>query len=439
MIPRLRPTIGMKELATCLLPAANNAVPRFEQAFAMLTEQEHAISFPYGRTALVCLLEALGIRQKEIICPAWTCVVVPHAIVESENEPVFVDCATGDYNMDLAAAAREIGAKTGAIIPTSIFGHPVDLDALDTLRQQYPHIPIIQDCAHSFSASWKCRQVQKEGIAAIFGLNISKLLTSIFGGMVTTDDASLAKELVKVRAHRIAPPVLAKSIKNRMYLLASSCALLPPIYGTINKIEQSGLLNRFVQYYDEKKITMPHDWLEGMSKIQAEVGIHQIRHYTSILDMRREAAAFYSRSLAGVSGVTLPRWHDGATWSHYTIRVKNRDELLRKALKSGIQLGWLIEYCIPELYAYRSRQGYRDCPEARMLASESVNLPVWGGKPVAERVGEFLKRAMPKSCTPGKAGGLKGNEPLKAVLIYEPPKGAAYNNRNWSTRWSSFS
>lgn len=378
MIPRLSPTVGFDEILACCLPAPLSRVQEFENAFAQLMDQEEAVAFPYGRTGLVCLLEALGIRNKEVICPAWTCVVVPHAVVQSGNEPVFVDCARENYNMDLAAAEHETGPGTGAIIATSIFGQPVDLDALDRLRAAHPDIPVIQDCAHSFAARWNGRPVQKEGIAALFGLNVSKLITSIFGGMVTTDDRSLATELRKVRALRIASPSRLKAWKCRAYFPAAVGSLFPPVYGLVNALERSGFLDRFVKYYDETKICMPSDWLEGMTGVQGAVGLRQIKRYKQIIEARQRAAAFYTEHLKEISGITLPAWHEGATWSHYTIRVKSREELLRAALIQGIQLGRLIEYCIPDMATYKQRPGYRDCPEARLLAGEAVNLPVWG-------------------------------------------------------------
>ena len=379
MIPRLRPCIGWPELLALCMPARKGAVPEFERGFAALMEQGYAAAFPYGRTGLACLLEALGIRDKEIICPAWTCVVVPHAIVYSGNEPVFVDSRPEDYNMDLEAAEREITARTGAIIPTSLFGHPVDLDCLAGLRARHPGLPVIQDCAHSFAASWNGKPVQKEGIAAVFGLNISKLITSIFGGMVTTDDAALARELCRVREYTISPASWRKEWKNRLYLPAAAMALYPPVYGAINTLERMGSLNRFVKYYDEVAIDMPKDWQEGMGAVQAAVGIRQLTRYADIITRRRGTAAFYHKQLAGLPDIKLPPWAEGATWSHYTIRVKKREELLRQALRQGIQLGWLVEYNIPDMAAYRNRPGFRDCPAARMLAREAVNLPMWGG------------------------------------------------------------
>jgi dTDP-4-amino-4,6-dideoxygalactose transaminase len=227
-------------------------------------------------------------------------------------------------------------------------------------------------------------------------LNISKLITSIFGGMVTTDDSALALELRRAREYAILPPSWRKEWKSRLYLPAAAMALWPPLYGVINRLERMGGLNRFVKYYDEARIDMPGDWQEGMGAVQAAVGLEQVGRYKDIIAGRREAAAFYHERLAGLPGISLPPWEEGATWSHYTIRVKHREDLLRKALCQGIQLGWLVEYCIPDMQAYRTRPGFRDCPAARALACEAVNLPLC--EKGAPKVTDFLRRYCTEEC-----------------------------------------
>ena len=81
MIPRLRPYISKDEFDSLIF--GKTTVADFEIEFANFTNQKHAIAFPYGRTALYILLKSLNISSKEIIVPAYTCVVVPHAIVSS--------------------------------------------------------------------------------------------------------------------------------------------------------------------------------------------------------------------------------------------------------------------------------------------------------------------------------------------------------------------
>ncbi len=243
-------------------------------------EATYALAFPHGRTALMILLEALGLKDKEVIVPAYTCVVVPHAVVYSGNKPVFVDSQEPDFNMDLAKVPRAITKDTGAIIATSIFGYPCNLDQLDAIRQTSGRgIPVIQDCAHSFGARWKGRSVQNAGIAAIFGLNISKLLTSIFGGMITTDDKDLYARLRALRSSRLKPGTWRKSLARLAYILAVYPAFYAPVYTMTNWLERSGILARFTRYYDESIIDMPGGYLDGMVPIEARLGQANLKRY----------------------------------------------------------------------------------------------------------------------------------------------------------------
>ncbi len=389
MIPRLKPTLGWAELKAAFSPPGKDDVRLFEEAFAKLMGQKYALAFPYGRTGMILLFEALGFQDKEIICPAYTCVVVPHAIVLSGNRPVFVDCAAGEFNMDLDQVESVINENTGAIIATSLFGYPVNLDKLDEIKKKHPHVQIIQDCAHSFAAEWKGRPVQKEGIAAVFGLNISKILTSIFGGMITTDDEAMFLKLKNLRNSRLKAPSWKKSGKRLLYLLAVYPSFWGPVYGLINRLERSGFLNRFVKYYDETKIEMPEDYLEGLCNIEARVGLTNIKKYKQIITNRRVAASHYFDFILENSDFILPLKVKGATYSHFVVQVKNKNHWLLSTIGFGLQLGWLIEYCIPEMEAYGAANP-GEYPIASKYALKTINLPVWGGVKEARKVTSLL-------------------------------------------------
>lgn len=388
MIPRLRPAAGLREIAAAF--AARSSVADFEAAFAATLEQEHAIAFPYGRTALLMLFDALGLRDREIILPAYTCVVVAHAIVLSGNRPVFVDSEPGGFNMDLDKAEAAITERTGAIIATSIHGYPVDLDRLAALSERHPHVTVIQDCAHSFGARWKGRLVNKAGVAAVFGLNVSKIMTSIFGGMLTTDDAAFAAELRAVRdrgltgSHR-------RGLARALYLSAALPALSPALFGLVQRISRLGLIDQFVTYYDETLIDMPADHLVQIGRAEASVGVVQCAAYPDIVRRRQEIAAFYDAALRSAFGEALPPLAEGGTYSHYVLRVPDPQPLTVAALGRGVELGRVIDYCIPDMPAYRDMTaGQGPFEETRRLNRTVVNVPIWVDAQRARRVADVL-------------------------------------------------
>ncbi len=378
MIPRFRPALGIAELTAALRLAQSNDVERFEAAFAFAVGQLYAVAFPYGRTALLVLFKALGIEGQQIICPAYTCVVVPHAIVIGGNTPAFVD-AGADANMNLALAEHAIGPNTGALIATSIFGNPVDLDHLQAIAQRHPELVIIQDCAHSFTATWKGQRVNQAGRAAIFGLNASKIMTSIFGGMVTTDDSELASALIAERSRLVAPAPLLKSVTRLLYFGALYAAFWPPLFGLTETLRHAGLLDRFTRYYDEATIDMPADYLTALTPVEARIGSVQARRLDSFIAARRTYADYYRSALSQERALSWIAGAEGSSYSHIVARVANRGHVLRAAARRGVQLGEVIEYAIPEMAAYRKWGDLQGpFPVAHALAREPINLPSSG-------------------------------------------------------------
>ncbi len=382
MIPRFKPYLDKKELLAALRPA-QDAVERFEAEFARTFEAKYALAFPYGRSALWAFLKTMDIQDAEIIMPAYTCSVVAHAIVLSGNSPRFVDITLHDYNMDLDQVAEVINERTQAIIATHLFGYPLNVNRLSEIvrdaENRYGHkIWVIQDCAHSFGAKWKGKLVCNASDAALFGLNISKMMTSIFGGMLTTNDEALATRLKEWRDRHFIRPGVSKSLRRQLYLVAVYAAFNEHVYGFVNWLQESTpLLDQLTKaYHLDEKIHFPPDYLDQILGVEAQVGLAQLCKYPEIVRRRQKNALYYSAHVPKVDGWTLPPLLDGATFSHYVIRVPNRLSILKALQSKGIQLGQLIEYSIPHLNAYKVYAADSDYPNSRHCSEVMINLPV---------------------------------------------------------------
>ncbi len=385
MIPRLKPFLGQAELAA-LFRRQPRAVPHFEEAFARLFESQFALAFPYGRSALWAFFKAVGLEQAEIIMPAYTCVVVAHAIVLSGNIPRFVDITLHDYNMDLDQVAAAITARTGAIVATHLFGYPLDVNRLqDIVRQAETHyghkIWVIQDCAHAFGARWQGQLVCPAGDVALFGLNISKTITSIFGGMLTTNDPALAERLQAWRDAHFAQPGALKAWRRRLYLLAIYPAFNEQVYGLVNWLQdETPLLNRLTKaYHLDEQVRFPPDYAEQMAAVEAQVGLAQLPKYAQIVQQREMLARYYADQLRGMPPLIMPPLVEGATYSHFVIRTPDRPATLRDLAQRGVQLGQLIEYSVPHLPAYRTYAADTDYPNSLVCSRTTINLPMHAG------------------------------------------------------------
>ncbi|HIA36219.1 MAG TPA: hypothetical protein EYN89_05655 [Flavobacteriales bacterium] len=381
LIPRLKPYINYKELLAAIVPSIG-AVPKFERAFANKFGRERGTMFSHGRSALYSLLKVWKLTNVEVICPAYTCVVVPHAIHLSGNIPVFVDSSDNSFNMDLGKLENTIGPKTRAVVVTHLFGCPMDVvkiqEIIDKKEKEYGNkIYVIQDVAHSFGAKWEGKLVTKYGDAAFFGLNISKILTSVFGGIAIYNDNALEKKLKIFRKENMESSFF-KGLKRLAYLFATFIAFYPPIYSFINWLERKGFLNSFTVYYNEEKIDMPSDWNTLPCALEARVGLAQLKKYDRIIELRQQAAAFYSNKLKEKEGIKFLDYPSGNTYSHFVGLVENRKQWLEKYAKKGIQLGILIEYSCPHMKAYKYRKS-EDYPNSSNYSQHTINFPNWPG------------------------------------------------------------
>lgn len=383
MIPRLKPAFDYAELAAALRPSSGHDVERFEQACAGMFEAAEAVAFPYGRTALKSFFEAVGLQGAEVIAPSYTCVVVQHAVVLSGNIPVFVDNTLVDYNMDLDQVAGAITERTGAIVATHLFGYPIDVARLRAIvteaEQRFGRkIWLIQDCAHGFSARWNGHLVCRDGDAGLFAFNISKVASSIFGGLLTFNDRALAARVRRWRDAHLTPGRAAKSIARLAYLLATYPAFHPAVYGLVHYLQyRTPLLDRLTKaYHLDHEVRFPPDAGESMLPIEARVGLAQMGKYPWLIARRREHAACYAAALREVPDWVLPPLVEGATYSHYPVRVANRQQTVDHFSRHGVHVGEVVEYSVAHLPAYRQFAQSQDLPNALYCSEHMVNLPI---------------------------------------------------------------
>ncbi len=201
MIPRLSPNYNIQECLSTMLPASSNNVVKLEYAFCLRTQHQNAIAFRYGRSGLYYLLKALGDGTgKYVVIPAYSCVVVAHAVVEAGYTPIFLDNEVDKLqpsNQAYFDILKEHGPQIAMIVPTHLFRITEDAQELyEYTKQHYPDIFVLQDCAHGFF----CKDdngttAAHYGDGALFGMNISKLANSVKGGMITIIDDKIAAKV----------------------------------------------------------------------------------------------------------------------------------------------------------------------------------------------------------------------------------------------------
>ena len=167
----------------------------FETRFAADCGAKHCFAVANGTVSLELILRAMGIGYgDEVILPPWTFIATFSSIVFTGATPVFADIDADTYCLSAADTERKITPRTKAIVAVAVAGRPVDFDAFEVLSKKYG-VRLIVDAAQAVGASWRGRRICTYGDAASVSCQNTKNLTAGEGGIITTNDDSLAERL----------------------------------------------------------------------------------------------------------------------------------------------------------------------------------------------------------------------------------------------------
>jgi dTDP-4-amino-4,6-dideoxygalactose transaminase len=168
---------------------------RFENRFARLFGVKHAFACASGTAALHCAIAALDLEPgDEIITTSITDMGALTPILYQGAIPVFADVDPRTCNITARAIEKRISPRTKAIIVTHLFGNPCEMSDIMDIARHY-EIPVIEDCAQSFLATYDHRKTGTIGAIGCFSLQQGKHITTGEGGVVVTNDDALARRL----------------------------------------------------------------------------------------------------------------------------------------------------------------------------------------------------------------------------------------------------
>jgi UDP-2-acetamido-2-deoxy-ribo-hexuluronate aminotransferase len=177
-------------------------VAELEEKLSAYTGAKHCISVANGTDALQIAQMALGIGVgDEVITPGFTYIATAETVALLGARPVYVDIDPSTYNLDPALLEASITARTKAIIPVSLYGQCADMDAINTIATKHG-IPVIEDAAQSFGATYKGRKSCNLSTIACASFFPSKPLGCYGdGGAIFTSDDELAKVIRQIARH----------------------------------------------------------------------------------------------------------------------------------------------------------------------------------------------------------------------------------------------
>ena len=311
-------------------------VAAFEREYAEFISVSQCVAVANGTDAIEISLRALGVGPgDECILPANTFIATAEAVARAGATPVLVDCADdGSYLIDTDAAEAAVTPRTAAIVPVHLYGQAAPVERLLPLARK-AGIRLVEDAAQAQGARRNGTSAGALGDAAATSFYPGKNLGA-YGdaGAAMTNSAAVADRMRMIRDH-----------------------------GSPRKYEHEviGVNSR-------------------LDTLQAVVLSAKLRHLAAWNAARRAAAARYDELLSGYDAIGLPRTLDGNehVWHLYTVRVPNRDRVLKEMHAAGIGAG--VHYPVPiHLTTAFAGLGYPQgaFPVAEQAARDLLSLPLF--------------------------------------------------------------
>jgi dTDP-4-amino-4,6-dideoxygalactose transaminase len=175
----------------------------FERELARYTRSAHCVAVNSCTAALHLALQVCGVGPgDEVVTSPITFASTANVIVHCGATPVFADVDADTVNLDPAALAAAITARTRAVIAVDFAGHPCDYDAILPLARAHD-IAVIEDAAHAIGAAYRGQPVGGVADLTAFSFYATKNITSGEGGALTTNRADWAEQAAILSLHGI--------------------------------------------------------------------------------------------------------------------------------------------------------------------------------------------------------------------------------------------
>ena len=351
-------------------------VAEFEEKFARFIGSKHAIALNSGTAALHLALEAIGLKEgDQVIMSPLTFAATAEVVCYFGAKPVFVDIDEGTMNMDPLRFEEYISSRpnkrTKAVIPVHYGGLPCKMDKIMKIAQRYG-LRVIEDAAHAFPVKYEGQMIGTIGDATCFSFYATKTVTTAEGGMLTTNDDTIAERARIMRLHGISKDAWMRYTARGNW------------------------------YYE---IIAP-GFKYNLTDIAAALGLVQLKRAYAMLEKRRQIAEIYNDAFRDLPEIKTPYLARDHTWHLYVIRLDpetleiDRERFIEELRGRGI--GTSVHFIPLHIHPfYRDTYHYQpnDYPVTFRVYKQIVSLPVYSKMSLddAYRVADVVKEVIEKN------------------------------------------
>jgi UDP-2-acetamido-2-deoxy-ribo-hexuluronate aminotransferase len=321
-------------------------VRELETRLAAYTGAKHCITVASGTEALLISLMALGIGPgDEVITTPFTFVATVEVIALLGATPVFVDIEPDTCNIDARLIETKITDKTKAIMPVSLYGQPADMDAINAIAARHDQIPVIEDAAQSFGATYKGNKSCNLSTIGCTSFFPSKPLGCYGdGGAIFTSDDALAQACREIRVHGQSQRYVHTRVG---------------VGGRMDTLQCAVVLAKLDRFQHEVVQRQAVAW-----------------RYHELLSARQQRVATATPVTQQIRLLPWPAEERTSVFAQYTLLVDDRPAIQDKLKAAGIPTAVHYPVALNQQPAYAHLCCPHCTPIAQRLADQVVSLPM---------------------------------------------------------------
>lgn len=352
-----------------------------ELAKILQCDPKNLFLFWKGRVALYAALKAIGIKENdEIILPAFTCVVVPNAIIYLKAKPIYVEINPENYNSYFDQIEQRITDRTKVIISQNTFGLSSDIEQIVELAKKY-NLLTIEDCTHGFGGTYNGKPNGSYCDFAFYSTQWNKPFSTGIGGFLLVNNGKYLSNLKIVEKEKVKPNLKEKSVLflliffYKYFLNGFTYWTLVRLYRFLSSKNLTVGSN---QGYELTSTQIPKKYFKDISSIQIHYGIKSLKNFYKTNKLRKDNSIAYSSYLKGKNKTFVAeKYFNNHLFLKYPIITVDRNKFLKIAENEKIILGdWFLSPLHPIENGFEKWDlNCNEYPIAYSISKKIVNLP----------------------------------------------------------------
>jgi len=334
-----KPSFGQEEIAAVKKVFKKSwigygpEVKKFESSWSKYIGIKYSVGVTSCSAALHIALASKNFKKKKkVLVPAMTFTATAAAALYCDLEPVFVDINEYDLNINFEDLKKKYSKDCVAVIPVHVGGHPCEMEKIIPWAKR-KKLLVIEDCAHTAGGTYKGKMLGTWGDISCFSFEEKKMLTTGDGGMICTNNKSLAIKFKNLSFHGWnRDPWLRhkRSLNNRNF-------------------------KEKHWYYQIKELGFKYN----MNDLMAAIGLAQLKKLNSFNLKRNAGIQKYLKGIKNCKNIKpyFAKQFKGISYWMFAIRSKKRDQLIAFLKERGIATSvyWIPVPMHPLYKKYKSK------------------------------------------------------------------------------------